>query len=111
MPIYIHLDTIDGLPDTPISFETLDEKCVSTFIKFKFFETKKVFLVDGASKHSSDLKLNKSLVVLAGLIPNDLLYQSITNSDLRIEVHDRDFKEYNASKLDSYGIASFCKFI
>ena len=91
-PICVTIETASNMPNEPLSYDMLDEKCLPVFTKFRFFNDLSVHSAISNSSHGPQMVFQSQHLVLAGLIDIKKLRDEIVKNPLVIEVHDRDHR-------------------
>ncbi|KAI9219302.1 hypothetical protein BC828DRAFT_173760 [Blastocladiella britannica] len=111
-PLVITVQSVENLPDRPLSFEQLHRLCHPVYTRFAFLD-------QPASRHKArlsliqqrNLRFDSRHVILTGLHDEDELRDFFLHSKLVVELHDRDKKgSGNDEKLalvQSFGVARF----
>ncbi|KAH9498633.1 hypothetical protein Btru_007870 [Bulinus truncatus] len=89
-PMMIRIDNATYLPDTPLSYTNLKEKCLPVYCKYKFFNQPEY--VTAGKEHDKNIYWEETNVVLLGDVNTALLLEYLNGPGLEIEVHDRDRK-------------------
>jgi hypothetical protein len=90
-PITIKIEKTSNMPDKPISFAALKEKCEKVYCKYNFFQQPLYKTCDIVQdKH---LYFNDTNVYLAGLLNKEELHEFLHYTPFEIEIHDRDRKQ------------------
>ncbi|KAJ3366920.1 hypothetical protein GGF31_007721 [Allomyces arbusculus] len=114
-PMVITVQTIENLPDQPLSYDTLRKKCHPVYTRFAFAD-------QPATRHKSRaavpqqklIRLDSRHVLLTGLHDDDELREFFLHNRLEVELHDRDKKgalgqdkQETLAPIQSYGVARF----
>ncbi|KAJ3392233.1 hypothetical protein HDU92_008586 [Lobulomyces angularis] len=122
-PMCIYVNSIDGMPNTPISYEELDKKCAPPYSSFKFFDEFFEYISKPeVPSRKPVINFYSKHVVLPGLMEEETLYNLFLNRKLEFKIHDRDIKiddelinnsigDVNIDKKNSFGVASFSEMI
>lgn len=89
-PMMIKVDKIVDLPEKPLSYNELKEKCEPVYCSYKFF--KQPSYRTEARLHDKLVFYNDINVYLLGMIDQDELREYFYGPSFEIEVHDRDRK-------------------
>ena len=89
-PISIKLEKICEMPDDPISYTELREKCYPTYCAYSLFNHP-THQTEGLLQEKN-IYLNDTNVYLAGLIERQQLLEFLHSTPFEIEVHDRNRK-------------------
>nr|KAI8733024.1 hypothetical protein BgiMline_028969 [Biomphalaria glabrata] len=89
-PMMIRIDNATHLPDTPLSYTQLSEKCLPVYCKYQFLDQPEH--ITPGKEHKKNIYWEETNVVLLGDIDSGLLMEYLNGPGLEIEVHDRDRK-------------------
>ncbi|KAH6565514.1 hypothetical protein BASA50_003637 [Batrachochytrium salamandrivorans] len=125
-PMCITIDSVNGMPNRPVSYSSLDETCLPVKAIFR--------MINDSIVHSSTIinqprgscmTFDSHHLILAGLIDASRLHDEILKFPLLIEIHDRDYQlpkdlekitkdlrndgliSQSANPINPYGVASF----
>jgi hypothetical protein len=90
-PMMIKIDKIIDLPEKPVNFNELKEKCEPVYCSYKFLK-QPIHITDGRI-HDKVIHYNDVNVFLAGLADPDELREYLFGVPFEIEIHDRDRKQ------------------
>eukprot|EP00049_Salpingoeca_infusionum_P025618 m.20730 g.20730 ORF g.20730 m.20730 type:complete len:1265 (-) comp8198_c0_seq2:423-4217(-) len=89
-PLIIRLNRLVCMPNTPVSYEQLDEHCHNPYLTLKFFGSTQVEKFECPQGHGDTVECNQRLVVLTGpLVRADFAYWVNHTNNFTIAVHDR----------------------
>ncbi|ESO89848.1 hypothetical protein LOTGIDRAFT_124357 [Lottia gigantea] len=89
-PMIIKIHSASDLPDTPLSYTELKNKCHPAYCKYKFFKQPEHISV--GKEHDRTIYWDDTNVVLLGHLEKSELREFLNGPALEIEVHDRDRK-------------------
>lgn len=87
-PFTIKIEKINDLPDKPVSFRELSEKCEPVYCTYQFCR-EPLYRTEGKS-HAKSIYYNDVNVYLAGLMNQEEFREYLYGAPFEIEVHDRD---------------------
>ncbi|XP_065909362.1 uncharacterized protein [Dysidea avara] len=90
-PMTITILSANNLPNTPNSYEELQEKCEPACVSYQFLGHDKVFRTSGQSQSPNPV-WGESRVFLLGVLDKMLLTEYLRGPPLQLELHDRDRK-------------------
>ncbi|CAL1542846.1 unnamed protein product [Lymnaea stagnalis] len=94
-PMMIRVDYASCLPNTPISYDKLEQRCHPVYCKYKFF-TQPEYVTPG-KQHAQNIYWEDTNVVLLGMLEQSHLLEFLNGPPMEIEVHDRDRKPETVS--------------
>jgi hypothetical protein len=105
----IQIGVVEGLPFTPTPYKELDQKCLKTYTKFKFFDDSHIHRAYSTDPHGYKASINARHVIIPGLMGADKLIETLGSQKMEIEVHDRDLVSDSLvnDRSDAFGVASF----
>lgn len=89
-PITIKIEKLTDMPNRPLSYEVLKEKCDRVYCSYSFF--RQPMYKTMPTIHGKDVFFNDTNVYLAGLLNKEELSEFFHQSLFEIEIHDRDRK-------------------
>ena len=89
-PMTIKIEKVSNMPDKPISFKSLKEKCEKVYCKYNFFQ--QTLYKTNEIIQEQNLYFNDTNVYLAGLLNKEELHEFLHQTPFEIEIHDRDRK-------------------
>ena len=89
-PMMIKIDKIIDLPEKPLSYEELKERCEPVYCSYKVLN-QPIYKTEGKI-HDKIIHYNDINVFLAGLVDPDELREYLFGAPFEIEIHDRDRK-------------------
>ncbi len=95
-PLCIRLEKLADLPNEPISYDQLRQKCERVYCNYEFFNQtpyKSESLV-----HEKNIYFNDINVYLAGLLNKEELNEYFNACSFQVEIHDRDRREQDSLK-------------
>ncbi|XP_033114402.1 uncharacterized protein LOC117114896 [Anneissia japonica] len=87
-PLVIKIASATNLPDKPLSYEQLDEKCLPVYCMYKFMGDPPH--ITSGKEHGKNSYWEDTNVVLLGNQETGKLREYLNGPPLQIEVHDRD---------------------
>eukprot|EP00002_Diphylleia_rotans_P040903 TRINITY_DN9826_c0_g1_i8.p1 TRINITY_DN9826_c0_g1~~TRINITY_DN9826_c0_g1_i8.p1 ORF type:complete len:852 (-),score=144.61 TRINITY_DN9826_c0_g1_i8:434-2989(-) len=105
-PLTLTIEGAVDLPDRPLSFEQLTEKCQPVYCSWKFFLDDRVYRTNGVVQASHISWKQQFTYILGSPAPEEIV-AAFETQPLVIEVHDRDLPKSQNSSMDSFGIATF----
>eukprot|EP00842_Homolaphlyctis_polyrhiza_P004274 jgi/Hompol1/4848/HPOL_003945-RA len=92
-PMSITIGTADGMPDEPIGFSELDEKCLPVSAKFRVYSDPFIHSAIAIDQpHGHKITFESQHLILIGLMDAERLRDHMSISPMIVEVHDRDHK-------------------
>lgn len=89
-PLAITLIDVVNMPNTPLNYRQLMERCVDPFACFEFLGKK---MRTPSLKHGESLSLQHTSVFFLGQMDQQTLIRTLETEPLVVELHDRDPKE------------------
>lgn len=89
-PLSITLEKITSMPNEPVKFSELKEKCEQVYCSYSFFK-QPIYKTPGLG-HEENLFYNDINVYLTGLLNREELNEFFSGVPFEIEVHDRNRK-------------------
>ena len=101
-PMVIKMCSVNDLPNKPLSYKDLSEKCVPVFAQYKFF--KQPMHRTLGYPHDRNVHWDDVNVVLLGILDQGELQEYLQGPPLQIEIHDRDRdNDLKKIKADLFG--------
>eukprot|EP01135_Chromosphaera_perkinsii_P006577 Nk52_evm2s553 gene=Nk52_evmTU2s553 len=101
-PLILTITKADNMPDRPVSYDELGERCEPAYCKYSLFNEPEANQTVGRAQGKT-LKWEEKRVYLTGFWDKDELREFLRTSELVVELHDRDRKIDNEAKPLIFG--------